>query len=379
VYSVRLRVVGYAAALLVMTSGAAGAQDTRTPPAAAGEAAALAKAWDLLARNDLASASAAAGRALAEYPRSSAALALAIDVECARNGSRSALTVYEQWLGGRTTEDAYALRRVAVRLLREAARNGQQPGARDAAIQALAADGETHLTELLGPGETVSDSTRARAGDRAAVDRLIAAASGQGPAKANAVRQLASAGSRRAVPVLTQSLQAFDPIVRAEAARALGVLGAKDAIPALKPLLNDPNFNVHISAAEALTRLGDTTSRAWLRQLMTNDEPAIRVTAASAASSDPDPEWIAVVRSLTGAGDPEVRRQAAELIAPHDPKLASDTLQQLLSDPNPAERQAATDALITASDDVSALRKFLRDADAEIRVHAADRLLQITR
>ena len=374
----RIEVVGCAVALL-LTSTAAAAQNTRTPSSAAGEATALAKAWDLLARNDLAAASAAAGRALADYPRSSAALALAIDVECARSGSHGGLDVYERWLGGRTAEDPYVLRRVAVRLLREVVRDGQRPFARETALRALAADGETDLTDLLAAEESVSDRTRAIAGDRAAVDRLIAAASGQGPGKANAVRELAATGSRRAVPVLTQSLQAFDPIERAEAARALGTLDAKDAIASLKPLLNDPNFNVHITAAEALMQLGDRSSVGWLRQLMTNDEPAIRATAASAAKSDPDADWMSVVRSLTGASDPEVRRQAAELIAPHDPQLASDTLQQLLSDPNPAERQAAKDALITSSSDVSALRKFLRDADIETRVHAADRLLQLTR
>jgi HEAT repeat protein len=367
------------AAALVFTCAAAGAQDTRRPSASAGEASALARGWDLLARNDLAGASAAAGRALSEYTRSSAALALAIDVECARTGSLSGLDVYERWLAGRTREDPYAVRRIAEKMLREAARDGKQPRARDAAIQALAADGATDLTELLDGANAVPDSTRATAGDRAAIDRLIAAASGQGPGKANAVRELASTGSRRAVPVLTQSLQAFDPLVRAEAARALGKLDAKDAVPALRPLLNDSNFNVHITAAEALLQLGDKSSLGWLRQLMANDEPGVRLTAARAAKSDPDGDWMSVVRSLTSATDPDIRRQAAELIAPHDPKLASDTLQQLLSDQNLAERQAATDSLIAATDDVSTLRKYLRDADLETRVRAADRLLQITR
>jgi len=362
-----------------MTCASAGAQSPRTPPSAAGEAAALARAWDLLSRNDLAQASSAAARALADYPRSGAALALAIDVECVRTGSQSGLDVYERWLGGRTTEDPYALRRVAVRLLHEAARNGQQPGARDAAMQALSADGDTNLADLVTASDAVSDRTRAMAGDRAAIDRLIAAASGQGPGQANAIRDLASAGSRRAIPVLTRSLQAFDPTVRAEAARALGTLDAKDAIPALEALLSDSNFNVHMTAAEALLQLGDKSSLEWLRQLMTNDEPAIRLIAARAAKNDPDGDWISVVRTLTSASDPEVRRQAAELIAPHDPTLANDTLQQLLSDSNPAERQAAADSLIASSGDVSTLRKFLRDGDVETRVHAADRLLQITR
>src|SRR5262245_23191948 len=102
------------------------------------EATALTQGWALLAQGMPAEAAKRAAEVLAAYPRSAAALALAIEAETSRAGSQAGLSQYERWLGARTLEEPSILRRIATALLREAAKDPQQLDTRIEALRALA-------------------------------------------------------------------------------------------------------------------------------------------------------------------------------------------------------------------------------------------------
>ncbi len=379
----RLLLIATLALLLSGSPALAQRQPPRTNSAAAGDIAAIAAAWRLLADGNVAQASRAASDLLTRSPHSVAALALAIEVDIARGGAVAGLDRYEAWLGSRTVEDAYALRRVALALLREAARSDADRATRLEAVEALLADGETDAAALLPAADASAAAeigVRGSTGDDQAVNMLLAQVSAPGPMRRTAVGALGRTRNSRAVQPLTDVLADDDPVVRAGAAEALGSLGASSAIPELKRLLDDRVVTVRLAAATALMALKDPSPLPLLEQLRASEYPAIRLAAARAAGSEAGPEWLSTVRALTSDPDPEIRRQAAELIAPHDPDLAKATIEPLLNDPNPAERQAAADSYVkNITRDFAVLRRFLRGADSGTRVRAADRVLQLTR
>src|SRR5258708_4742596 len=109
--------------LSCLSSAALLAQSVPAPQTASTpEADGLSQGWGLLARGDVARgdvarASALAQRLLAQYPRSAAVLAFAVEAEIARGGPTAGLDAYERWLGTKTAEDGYALRAIARALL----------------------------------------------------------------------------------------------------------------------------------------------------------------------------------------------------------------------------------------------------------------------
>ena len=126
--------------------------------------------------------------------------------------------------------------------------------------------------------------------------------------------------------------------------------------------------------------VNDASALSWLRQLETSEHAGIRLIAAQATATRPDGAWLRLVRSLITDADPEVRREAAQLLAPHDPDAAKAALRPLLTHANPAEREAATLSFVQfVDDDLASLRRFLRTGDAETRVRAAARILELTR
>jgi HEAT repeat protein len=306
-----------------------------------------------------------------------------MEVEALRGGSAAALDAYERWLGKRTIEDPYAVRRVARAVLREAAANDPDRAVRLQAVEALLADGDTGASSLLPAADTAAPSetaARGSTGDRGSVDLLIAQARQPGPIRRVAVPALGRTRDQRAVEPLTEALGDDDPVVRAAAAEALGAVGGTSAAPKLRQLLDDPVFPVHLAAASALLALNDQSGLPWLQQLRASEHATIRLAAARATRALADSDWLTTVRALTGDPDPEVRRGAAELVAPYDPELAKATLEPLLTDANPAERQAAADTYAGhVTTDFAVLRRFLRDQDSGTRVRAADRVLALTR
>jgi HEAT repeat protein len=354
------------------------AQGTPRPggPPEAGD---LARGWALLASGDAAKAATIAGELLARHPRSVAALALAVDAEVTRGGALAGLTTYERWVEGKATEDGYVLRRVATALLVEAAR-GNDRGAKQQAIEALAADGDTRLTAELVEMPAAAPDPASPGADAPENAELMALLARPMVNKTGAIAALARTKSPRAAKAIAGVLNDPDPVTRAAAAAALGDMGATSAAAALKPLLQDPVFTVRLRAAGSLVALNDSTPLPWLHELLASEHAAIRLEAARVLRGNPDPTWMDIVRSLTSDADPEVRRQAAELLAPHDPTAARATLEPLLGDANPAQREAAIQSFVQyVATDFALLRRYFRGAENGVRIRAAARVLELTR
>lgn len=344
---------------------------------------ALAQGWAALAKGDLTQASAAARRAVAEAPRSAAALALAVEVEIVGTGPIAGLNAYERWMGTKKVDEAYVLRRVATACLQVAVRQRNTGAARIEALKALVADGDraavASLAEAAPNAGVVETRLMAALGDERAVRALIVQLQSQ-PDKLGTIKALVDSGSKLAVPPLLEMLAAVRDEERAAAADGLGRLGVQQAVDRIKPLLDQANFTVRMSAAAALYRLGDNSGAPLLDQLLTSEHPAVRLGAAEALSVRPGGRWLDVARVLTSDSDQTVQLGAARLVAPYDRELAESVLGRLGQSDNLAIREEAGRTLADrVANDFATLRRLLRSPDNGTSVRAAGRILELTR
>jgi HEAT repeat protein len=348
------------------------------------EATAVTQGWALLAQGHIAAAAARAAQVLERYPRSAAALILAVEAEIARAGSPAGLGQYERWLGQRTIEEPGVVRRIALALLREHAAQSQHPSARLEALQSLAADGDAdasaELTRAAGTGGTAETRALAALGNQQAVKTLLAQLATPGADKVAIIQALGRSGSRAATEPIAAHLQDRLPEVRGAAAEALGKLASSTAVSRQKPLLDDESSYVRVRAAAALFMTGDDAGLQVLQELSESSAAASRLIAVEAMATRPGPLWLQLVRQLTSSAEPEVRVSAARLVAPHDPELARAALEQLMQHENPVIRDLAFDAVTELPAlDLAALRALMRDGSPLTRVRAAKRVLAMTR
>lgn len=378
---------------LLLPGFAAGGQAPQTarprppqkPRAAAtdpAEAILLTNGWALLSQGLVDDAYRKANEVLVRYPRSIAALSLAVEAAVARGGAVNGLAQYEQWLGTKPLEEPSILRRLASAFLRESAGQSSDRALRLEALRALVEDGQQDALAAL-EASALPANTRALAelGNSAAVRELAGQLAAGNPDKARIVEALGRSGKPSAAAAV--AAQATDPRdeVRAAAADALAELQARDQIGTLRAMLNDSSAFARLHAARALFRLGDMAGLPLLQQLAAGEDSSGRLAAAEAMSSLPDSNWLALVRELASSPEPEVRIQAARLVAPQDPELARRVLESAEQDPNIAIREMASRALpsVLSTNDLTILRRLLHGTDGGARVHAATRILALTR
>jgi len=348
------------------------------------EATELTNGWALLAEGLFERAAAKAAQVLAAYPRSGAALQLALEAQLARNGAPAALDQYERWLGARTIEEPAALRRLASAMLREATTLKSDPAARTEALRALADDGDARAAGELAQAASKGGASGARAvvstGDERAVDTLLVELNTGLGNPTRTIDALGASGSTRAIAPLVQRLKDPRQEVRGAVVDALGRLGDGATAALITPLLSDASLHVRVKAAGALLRLGDYSGLPILQELMASPSAAMRLDAAEALASRPDSAWLGLVTELAGDPDPEIRAAAGRLMAPHDPEAARGVLGSLTSDENPAIRELASRGLAEVlSDDLPTLRRLMRNSHSLTRVRAAARVLVLTR
>jgi HEAT repeat protein len=341
----------------------------------------VAAGWNALANGDAGAATRIAAE-LTQQPSSNVAvLAFAVETALWGGDSLAGLRAYESWLGGRTTEAPYALRRIAVALLRAEA--GQDSSLRVRALTELARDGDQWARGELSAGgrsgELGAIIATAALGHEEAIEALAGKLAEMHAQQDRAIQALGESGSSHAVPVLRRSLssQRFDVI--AAAARALGQLPASEAIPDLQRLLDHHYPDVRLAAAEALYRLGDDSGVPVLETFAASEHAGVRIAAMEAMASRPHARWQAAVRELIEEDDPVIRLRAARLLAEQDHETAAATLAALMEDSNPAVREAAGIAASARSSDFAVLRRLLGGADLNARVRAAGRVLELTR
>lgn len=343
------------------------------------EAAALAQGWVLLAERRFDEASRSARSLAGRFPRSIAALALLVEAEIARGGATTALDTYEWWLGARSTEEPGALRRVARAFLYEWSRQTADLAARDAALAALAEDGDEEARAVIAAGGAGA-TARARFGDEEAVDAVVSRMTATRGSKVREIQMLGEMGSARAAAPLVELLGDPLPENRAAAAAALGKLEHRDAAPALRPLLQDARGMVRVAAAGALYQMGDTSGATVLEELAASEHATVRRSAALLMAGHPTDAWKALVRGLASDDDAAIRLDAARLLAPHDPEFARSVFDRLIEDSNLAIREQATLALAESPlAGFAELRRLLRTGPGPVKVRAAGRILAATR
>jgi HEAT repeat protein len=357
------------------------------------EATLLTNAYAQLARGDRQRAHDKAVEARSRFPRSSAVLAMAIDVDIAWGGAKAGLDVYEAWLGARTLVAPSLLRTIAIASLREFVAQTTDGLARDGALWALVDEGDAdayqEVLKSAQQAQTGAVRRLAARGDVGAIKALLPIlVNMRTPNAMEVIKSLGESGNPIVVEPLALKLNDPEPGIRAEAVMALGKVGGAAAIPRIRPLLTDPKDNtgrVRASAAAALLRLNDYSGMPILRGLAESQYPAGRINAAELMASHPDVAWLSLVRSLVDLPDgpqdnSEIRLRAAKLLAAHDRQTAGAAFERLSTHANPAIREEAFRQL--ASDlnaPLPTLRRLLRHADWTTRVNAATSIAKLTR
>jgi hypothetical protein len=350
------------------------------------EATAFAEGWTALARGDLAVASSVATQVLRDYPRNPGALALAIDVGVAAQGWRGGLDVYDQWIAGRSVEHFYGLRRVARAVLFDALASSANIRLRLDVADALARDGDPEVVAWTArlaqpsPGGTPADTrTLTAAGDQKAAAALAASLAND-PRPVDSIVALGRSRNAAMAAPLVSMLNSQRAEVRAAAASALGDLDARNAVPQLRQILKDPQLLPRMAAAGSLMRMGDSSATTLFYEWFRSEVADVRLKAAEYTSFNADTTWQANVRQLLQDNDPMVRIGAARLLGKHDPGAAMWALRPLTNDENIAIREEAQRVLPEAiGGDFAELRRYLRAADADTRVRAALRIVELTR
>jgi HEAT repeat protein len=349
------------------------------------EAIQLTNGWGLLAQGMPQEAAARAARVLAAYPRSAAAIALAVEAEIARDGFNAGYAQYESWLGQRLIEEPSIVRRLAVASLWVTAQDERAEEARIEALRALANDRDEAAHQMLSSAALKGGMPELRVlasrGNDVAVKALASDLEKGGVNPVASIEALGASGSELAVPVLVKRLRDPSPEVRGAAVEGLGKLARSySLIDQIKSSLQDPVSFVRVKAAAALFGLGDQSGVDVLHKLLAEDSAMSRLVALQAMASQPDAQWQDQLRRLTGASEPEIRVGAAKLLMPHDPETARRVLDAAVSDPNPAIRELAGDlASDVPATDLRTLRYLLRSPSALARTRAGARILTTVR
>lgn len=339
----------------------------------------LSKAWGAVASGDYRVAETIASELLKRAPADHAAVQVGIAAVAASGRATAALDVYERWLQRSGSEDMFLLEPIAVATLSAIAQSKDAGAAADAltALSRYAPDTARALLERRGATESL-DGVRARLGDATASARLLESLSSVAPLiKLHALRELE--GVTTVDPAaIAKLLDDPAPPVRAAAAETLVRNEGEAARARVRPLLKDPDPFVRSSAAVALGRLRDPEAT---EILMAMAESPVGDTAAMAAAvlKELGQDVTRIAERILADENPLTRLSAIPLLADADRARAEALLRQATRDNNPVIRgRAAAILAAAATTDPALLRALLRDADGDVRIHAATSLLRLT-
>lgn len=201
----------------------------------------------------------------------------------------------------------------------QALADGENPGRRNSAVEALVEIGEAAVPSLV---ETLSS-------DDVDVRKF-------------AVDALAGVGSRSAQDALLATLRDADPNVRAAAADALGMIGEAGSAGALLAISNDGDEDhlVRFSALRALARLDVPVSAAGIAAAL--DQSTLRAAAFGVLGRMDDPE--AIERLLKGvvSGSRAAREAAMQALLRMLGVVDGERAQRVVSDLREAARGACS-------------------------------------
>jgi len=179
-----------------------------------------------------------------------------------------------------------------------------------------------------------------------AVRALVRAlADGENPGRRNAALEALTRFRSAAVPVLIEASHDADVDVRKQVVDALGAIADPAAAGRLTALLGDRDANVRAAAAEALGALGTHgAEELLLGSVETDAEPLVRLAAlrslAKLRCSVP------VARLAPALSDPLLRPAAYAVLGASDDRAAWDVLIKGLSAGARSSREAAMEAIV---------------------------------
>jgi HEAT repeat protein len=172
-----------------------------------------------------------------------------------------------------------------------------------------------------------------------------ALADGENPGRRNAALEALTRFGPAAVPVLVEASHDADVDVRKQAVDALAAIGAPAAALRLVELLADGDPNVRAAAAEALGAIGAREAVEKLQARVADDaEPLVRLSALrSLARLEVS---LPAARLASALADPLLRPSAHQLLGFSKDPAAEDALLAGLSAPSRGAREAAMEALV---------------------------------
>jgi HEAT repeat protein len=172
-----------------------------------------------------------------------------------------------------------------------------------------------------------------------------ALADGENPGRRNAALEALTRFGAAAVPVLVDASRDADVDVRKQAVDALAAIGAPAAAQRLAELLADVDPNVRAAAAEALGAIGARDAAALLASRASDDaEPLVRLSALrSLARLEAS---LSVAQLGAALADPLLRSSAYLLLGWSDDRGAEGALLKGLASTSRTAREAAMEALV---------------------------------
>jgi len=244
-----------------------------------------------------------------------------------------------------------------------------------ARLQAIAAgdpEGTVRAAALhaLAEGERKDVS---QAAERALTDSYLGA-------RLAAVSLLAR-GGKAAVPELERLASSDDLFVALRAAVALHKAGGPSRLAPVERALAAEPWGVRVAAIAALLELADgRTARERLVPLLRDERAEVRIAAARALLGfGPDEHAAGVLVAELGSDNESVRLSAAIELARLRDARGVQALAQLIRSAEPSTRSAAVRAHLQAQRITPELVAALADVSGEVRLDAAETLLQLTK
>jgi len=176
------------------------------------------------------------------------------------------------------------------------------------------------------------------------------------------------------------------PGVRANTAMVLGLLGEKSALKILKVMQRDGSVPVRIQVAEAIWRLGSEEGLQSLVEYSLSKYPDDQMVAVLGLAGPRDRRVIEHIRSQLSTSYPEVALVAARamgMLGPaNDQKFGDEgygvaTAGAKSADPRQKMLAALAFGAIGRPDSQSTLVTLLKDPDGDVRLAAAQAILQL--
>jgi len=193
-----------------------------------------------------------------------------------------------------------------------------------------------------------------------------------------ALEQLHSLHSRRAIAPVIACLQDPDPAVRAAAVATVTEWKEPQAVEPLGRCLQDPDPAVRLAAAQALPAFHDPRTVPPLIQALTADDADLRAAAAAALGQIGDARAVEPLLAAAQAKAPETATAAlAALGALHDPRALPAAIGALAAKDDSVGAQAVETIAKIGAPAVEPLLARLQDPKPRVRARAAEVLGRI--